>query len=84
MVPNPTPSSKAMTKKQTVVADRFQFTVQPHALNPKKQVHTRYMPVWMTCVIIPLSTSLPENSRDTAMPTAMSVKKNPVEALRTE
>ena len=29
------------------------------------------------CVIRPLSTCLPENIRDTAMPTAMKVKNNP-------
>ena len=53
------------------------FINSPQADNMKKQLHTRYSPKVMTWVIRPLSTCLPENIRDTAMPTAIKVKNNP-------
>ena len=62
------------------VKPKFRETVS-QALNPKKQKHTKYMPAWMTWVIFPLSTSFPENKRDTAIPIAMRVKKKPVDEV---
>ena len=53
------------------------FINSPQVDNMKKQLHTRYNPKVMTWVIRPLSTCLPENIRDTAMPTAIKVKNNP-------
>ena len=52
---------------------------QIHAARKQEKLNTtRYNPAAITCVIFPLSTSLPENIREIAMPTAIKVKKNPV------
>ena len=81
MVPKPIPSNNEMAKKKKVVIGRLQPIIHPQALNPKKQKQTKYMPAWMTWVIIPLSTNFPESRRDTAIPIAMRVKKKPVDEV---
>ena len=77
MVPKPTPNNKAIMKKSTSVSSGLIFISSSQPAKRKKQADTRYNPSIMTCVIRPLSTCLPENIRDTAMPTAMKVKNNP-------
>ena len=53
--------------------------MRAHPASRKKLAMTRYSPAPMTCVIFPRSTHRPANSRDTAIPAAMNVKKNPVD-----
>ena len=77
MVPNPTPSNRAITKNKTVVNSGFHFINVPHKLSEKKQKQTKYRPNMMICVMRPLSTCFPEKRRETAMPKAMNVKNNP-------
>ena len=67
----------ATIKNNMFVSSGTVFISSPQADNMKKQLHTRYSPKVMTWVICPLSTCLPENIRDTAMPTAIKVKNNP-------
>ena len=80
MVPKPMPSSRAMVKNTTVQAWLSHWMMYTHAASRKKLNTTSTSPADITCVIFPLSTSRPEKSRDTAMPSAMKVKKKPVEA----
>ena len=77
IVPKPTPNRRATIKNNMFVSSGTVFINSPQADNMKKQLHTRYSPKVMTWVIRPLSTCLPENMRDTAMPTAIKVKNNP-------
>ena len=79
MVPKPMPRSKAIAMKKNVVHAILQLASHPQALNERKQKFTNNMPTPITWVIMPLSTNLPENKRDTAIPTAISVKKKPEE-----
>ena len=74
IVPNATPCNSAMAKKNSDVNRGKRSIIGSQAYSATKQKNARYIPMLMTCVILPLSTCLPEKMREIASPTAMHVK----------